>query len=131
MNEVSVHYGGAKISFLNITLDKEIEADIWHSHSYYEIHFAGENCIKYYFEDKKLVLHPGEMLIIPTKTKHKTEGTEIFAIPMSLSQIAGEQNFYTVIKDAIDKNALSPLTFSQGNLKCFLQEDFFHLRMKL
>ena len=73
VNSISVEYGDTKITFFQINLQAEtVNQSLWHDHRYYEIHFCQKDSLEYTFSDQTVRLNPGELLIIPPDTFHKS-----------------------------------------------------------
>lgn len=71
VNAIRVEFGNAGFTVYDINIEKRNhDTLIWHSHKYYEVHFAVCGTHSYEVGDKSVTLREGEMLIISPDVEH-------------------------------------------------------------
>ena len=72
VNSLRLEYGDALfyIFGIHVTLDRGVELPQSHAHGYYELHCARSGSYEYVFENSKVRMNAGDMLIIPPGVRH-------------------------------------------------------------
>ena len=114
---VELEYGDAAItlySFPGTPAHTPIRQ--WHRHVYYELHFSLDATAECRFSDKNMLLHPGEVLIIPPSVIHESITCDvvgdIVVLSVELKKCDGIRGFYDIITSALNTAALTPVKLS-------------------
>lgn len=116
LKTVSLKYQNTTVDFLFYKYDDENNVNDcfeYHKHLNYEIHFARDGCYEYKFNDRNIVLHKNEMLIIPPEKMHrmvksKEKNYEFTVLTLKFSS-DGSDHFYNYFRSIFEKNALKCL----------------------
>ena len=114
---IPVSFGGAEFLVYLITspkvTEKEIET-IWryHTHVYYEVHIIISGTAYFMYENQRITVEEGEMIIFPPGSKHYACPVNINVsekvLCLSIHQCEGESGHYDMFLSALNNASASP-----------------------
>lgn len=133
---ITLDYGNANISFFNIHIEgeKQVSSDV-HKHIYYELHFSFDLTLSCSVNGKTLEIPKNSLFIIPPGTDHtsiypaKDVEKKHIVLALSIKKTQKGGDFYSSLISALNKKALTPISFneiSKNELLLFEDRELYH-----